>query len=129
MRSIRIRIKSPCQENNNLKQTTVMRAIRILCNNIFSGTLTEYSKQEYSFRYDDEYFSNPSLPPVSITLPKSQQEYKSQFLFPFFTNMLPEGANRKIFCRTFKTEEEDYFGMLMATENLDIIGNVTIKTI
>lgn len=106
-----------------------MRAIRILCNNIFSGTLTEYSKQEYSFRYDDEYFSNPSLPPVSITLPKSQQEYKSQFLFPFFTNMLPEGANRKIFCRTFKTEEEDYFGMLMATENLDIIGNVTIKTI
>ena len=106
-----------------------MRAIKILCNNIFSGTLTECSKQEYSFRYDDEYFSNPSLPPVSITLPKSQQEYKSQFLFPFFTNMLPEGVNRKIFCRTFKTEEEDYFGMLMATENLDIIGNVTIKTI
>ena len=38
----------------------------------------------YLFRYDPTYFVDPSMPEVSATLPKTQREYRSKVLFPFF---------------------------------------------
>ena len=55
------------------------------------GIITELSSNEYKFRYDDEYFNDPSKPSISLTLTKQQQEYTSHYLFPFFANMLSEG--------------------------------------
>jgi len=52
-----------------------MRELKIFCNQIYGGILTEHSKQEYTFCYDDGYFINPSLPAISLTLPKSQQSH------------------------------------------------------
>lgn len=104
-----------------------MREVNIFINNIFAGILIEQSDQKYIFRYNDSYFNNSSFPPVSLTLPKTQQEYTSQYLFPAFTNLLPEGTNRKVFCRLFMIDENDFFGMLLATEKMDMIGNITIK--
>jgi len=98
-----------------------MRELKIFCNHIYAGLLTEHSKQEYTFCYDDGYFINPSLPAISLTLSKSHQSYKSQYLFPFFTNLLPEGANKKIFCRLCKINEEDYFSILSALEIKDML--------
>ena len=60
-----------------------MRELKIFCNHIYAGLLTEHSKQEYTFCYDDGYFINPSLPAISLTLSKSHQSYTSQYLFPF----------------------------------------------
>jgi serine/threonine-protein kinase HipA len=51
-----------------------------------------------------------------------KQPYKSEHLFPFFTNLLPEGANRKVICRELRIDENDFFGMLMATVDTDMIG-------
>lgn len=48
------------------------------------GIITELSSNEYKFRYDDEYFNDPSKPSISLTLTKQQQEYTSHYLFPFF---------------------------------------------
>ena len=45
-----------------------MRELKIFCNHIYAGLLTEHSKQEYTFCYDDGYFINPSLPAISLTL-------------------------------------------------------------
>lgn len=59
-----------------------MRELKIFCNHIYAGLLTEHSKQEYTFCYDDGYFINPSLPAISLTLSKSHQSYTSQYLFP-----------------------------------------------
>jgi hypothetical protein len=42
--------------------------------------------------------------------------------------MLPEGANRKVICRTFKIDEHDLFGILAAMAGKDFIGGVHIKT-
>lgn len=47
------------------------------------GIITELSSNEYKFRYDDEYFNDPSKPSISLTLTKQQQEYTSHYLFPF----------------------------------------------
>ena len=40
-----------------------MRELKIFCNHIYAGLLTEHSKQEYTFCYDDGYLSIlPFLP-------------------------------------------------------------------
>lgn len=104
-----------------------MRQLKVYCSDRYAGMLMEKSKNEYVFRYDDEYYVNSATPSISLTLPKKQQEYTSDYLFPFFTNMLSEGANKKVQCRLLKLDEDDYFGRLMATENMDVIGSVRVK--
>jgi serine/threonine-protein kinase HipA len=98
-------------------------------NKILAGLLTESDNGEYTFRYDDKYFQDSSLPAISLTLPKTKQEYRSATLFAFFFNMLSEGANKAIQCQTLRIDEEDYFGLLLATAHTDTIGAVTVKKI
>ena len=38
--------------------------------------LTEISPTEYVFKYDDTYYADDMQPAVSLTLPKTQQEYR-----------------------------------------------------
>ncbi len=103
--------------------------MEIYRNGILAGTLREENRKLYSFRYDDHYFSDSNMPPVSLTLPKTQQEYRSSFLFPFFFNMLSEGVNRKLQSTQLRIDEDDSFGLLAATAQYDTIGAVTVKPI
>ena len=66
-------------------------------------------------------------PPVSVNLPKSQKAYHSERIFPVFTNMLPEGANRRALCRAKKVDENDFFGMLEMICGMDAIGKFVLK--
>jgi HipA-like protein len=106
-----------------------MRAMEIYRNGILAGTLTEADRQRYVFRYDGKYFNDASKPGISLTLPKTQKEYSSKFLFPFFFNMLSEGANRKLQSTQLRIDEEDHFGLLAATAQYDTIGAITVKPI
>ena len=92
-----------------------------------AGILTEVSPAEYVFRYDDSYFADSKMPAVSLTLPKTQQEYRSAYLFPFFSNMLSEGRNRAVQSRLLHIDEADHFGILLATARTDVAGAVTVK--
>ena len=60
-------------------------------------------------------------------MPKRDMPYKSDSLFPFFTNLLPEGSNRKAICRHFKIDEEDLFSLLEAMAGKDFIGAVELR--
>lgn len=104
-----------------------MRAMEVYRNGIIAGTLIEESRHQFIFRYDDNYFSNISKPAISLTLPKTRKEYRSDFLFPFFFNMLSEGVNRKLQSTQLRIDEEDSFGLLMATAQNDTIGAITVK--
>jgi HipA-like protein len=104
-----------------------MRKVEVYRNGILAGFLTEEDRRNYVFRYDDNYFADSTKPAISLTLPKTIQEYKSEFLFPFFYNMLSEGVNRKLQSTQLKIDEEDNFGLLTATAQYDTIGAVTIK--
>lgn len=73
-----------------------MRKADVYCNELLADTLTEESRTSYLFRYDDKYFYDTNCPPISLTLPKSQQKYNSEYLFPFFYIMLNEGVNKKL---------------------------------
>ncbi len=106
-----------------------MRALEIYRNGILAGILTEENRQHYVFRYDDNYFNDASKPGISVTMPKSQKEYSSKFLFPFFFNMLSEGVNRKLQSTQLRIDEEDNFGLLAATAQYDTIGAITVKPV
>lgn len=104
-----------------------MRKAAIYRDEIRAGTLTEVSRKHFVFRYDDRYYQDAGKPAISLTLPKIQQEYTSEYLFPCFSNMLSEGVNRKLQSTQLKIDEEDDFGLLMATAQWDTIGAVTAR--
>ena len=106
-----------------------MRSLEVYRNGIFAGHLIEENRTQYIFRYDERYYINDTYPAVSLTLPKTQQEYQSEFLFPFFFNMLSEGVNRELQSIQLKIDEEDHFGLLAATAQVDSIGAVTVNPI
>lgn len=106
-----------------------MRKAAIYRNGELVGTLTEESRSSYIFRYDDRWFADVKKPAVSLTLPKTQQEYSSEVLFPFFFNLLSEGVNRTLQSRQLKIDEADHFGFLLATAQYDTIGAVTVQPI
>lgn len=106
-----------------------MRKVAVYRNNIYAGILTEENRGKYVFRYDDAYFTDDTKPAISLTLPKSEKEYHSPVLFPFFFNMLSEGVNRQLQSRLLKVDEQDHFGLLRATAQYDTIGAVTVKPI
>ena len=106
-----------------------MRAMEIYRNGVLAGTLSEENRNSFVFRYDERYFNDTTKPAISLTLPKSKMKYTSQYLFPFFFNMLSEGENRKLQSIQLKIDEEDNFGLLMATAQYDTIGAITVKPI
>ena len=105
-----------------------VRNLDVYYNNIKAGVLTEMNPGTgYTFKYEPEYISS-ELPPISATLPKRGDAFESDSLFPFFSNMIPEGANRGVICRTLRIDEKDFFGILSAMTNKDFIGAVNIRT-
>ena len=87
-----------------------MRKAEVLVNNRLAGILEEKSEGGYQFSY-------------------TQEIYQSEYLFPFFTNMLAEGSNKEVQCRLHKINKNDLFGLLLATAGTDTIGNILIKRI
>ena len=104
-----------------------MRSVKIYQNQNLAGLLIEENSQHYIFKYDLNYFNDSRQKAISLTLPKSQIEYSSPYLFPFFTNMLSEGANRKLQSVQLHIDENDDFGLLMATAQYDTVGAISIK--
>lgn len=107
----------------------LMRQLEVYVNEVKAGLLTEQNPGKgYTFSYSAEYVAS-EFPPVSLSLPKRTETYEAEDLFPFFTNILPEGANRKVICREKRIDENDYFGMLMATVGTDMIGSVNFRKV
>ena len=104
-----------------------MRKLAIYRNGELTGQLVEESPESYVFIYDEMYYHHSEKPAVSLTLKKNKREHRSNYLFPFFYNMLSEGANKKLQCRHLKIDEEDHFGLLMETAHNDVIGPITVK--
>lgn len=106
-----------------------MRKLAVYFNEHKSGILTEKDPgRNYIFTYEHDYLIK-DFPAISLTLPKRKEPYQSNNLFPFFTNLLPEGANRKVICAKRHIDENDLFGILTVIANNDFIGAVHLKTI
>lgn len=106
-----------------------MRKAEIYRNGIFAGILLEENRSSYVFAYDDAYFFNQHLPAISLSLPKNKKEHRSNYLFPFFSNMIAEGANLAIQESYLKIDSDDVLSLLGATAGSDTIGAITVKLI
>jgi serine/threonine-protein kinase HipA len=103
-----------------------MRKAKVLYKNEEAGILTQFENGSFEFVYLDSWAKDSTKPPVSLTLPKIAEPYRSTFLFPFFYNMLPEGSNKQTVCFKLRIDEDDYFGILLATSKTDSIGAVRL---
>ncbi len=106
-----------------------MRQAQVFCNGVLAGLLTETEEGTYVFTYDNLFFLDENRTAISLSFPKSQKKFVSRELFPFFYNMLSEGANKAVQCRSLKIDENDAFGLLLATAHTDTIGAITVKKI
>jgi serine/threonine-protein kinase HipA len=65
-----------------------MRRARIYVHGVLAGVLMEQAPgTDYVFRYEDNYHG----PPVSLSLPLAQREYRFEGFPAFFEGLLPEG--------------------------------------
>ena len=106
-----------------------MRKLEVYRNGILAGILSEEDRKHYVFRYDDVYYNDDRMPAISLTLPKTNKEYLSEVIFPFFSNMVAEGTNLSIQSRYLKIDESDVLKLLAATAIVDSIGAVTFRSI
>ena len=101
-----------------------MRQLGVYNNDVLAGVLKEETPgRGYVFAYSPDYLSSKG------TLPLQSAPYESESLFPFFANLLPEGANRTVICRKFRIDKEDLFGLLSAMSGKDFIGSVNVRAI
>lgn len=103
-----------------------MRKAKILYKNQEAGMLIQHDNGSFTFKYDNSWINDTAKPAISLTLPKSEQEYHSDFLFPFFYNMLPEGSNKQIACKLNRLDINDHFGLLFTTAKNDNIGAIKV---
>jgi serine/threonine-protein kinase HipA len=103
-----------------------MRKAWILYKDEEAGILTQHDDGSFTFNYNDTWLTDNSKPAISLTLPKTDKEFHSKFLFPFFFNMLPEGSNKQVVCKHHRIDLADHFGILMTTAKHDSIGAVRV---
>ena len=102
-----------------------MRECKVYVHDAEAGLLQETDDREYVFTYHDDYQGNP----VCLAMPVRQKVYRSDHLFPYFFNMLSEGANRQVQSTLLHIDEKDDFGIMLATAQYDTIGAVTVKPV
>ena len=102
-----------------------MRECKVYVHDAEAGLLQETDDREYVFTYHDDYQGDP----VCLAMPVRQKVYRSDHLFPYFFNMLSEGANRQVQSMLLHIDEKDDFGIMLATAQYDTIGAVTIKPV
>lgn len=106
-----------------------MRIAKVLYKNQEAGTLSQLDDGSFRFCYASTWLADATKPSISLTLPKRSECYESTHLFAFFFNMLPEGANRDVVCRSNKIDKDDFFGILLHTAQFDTIGAIRILTV
>lgn len=102
-----------------------MRKAKVFLHDRQAGFLIEEKQSEtYCFIYLDEY----NGPPISVTMPINQQNYKFDRFPPLFEGLLPEGVNLEMLLRTKKIDRNDSFSQLMAVGK-DTVGAITVQEI
>ena len=90
------------------------------------GTLVESEAPlQVTFAYDDAYRAAARAVPASLTLPLDGGPWTTVGLHPFFAGLLPEGWLRLLAQSKLRVDENDTFGLLLATA-VDCIGAVEI---
>ena len=101
-----------------------MKAALIQYKGKTAGILKE-TDEGYEYSYAPEYLSSADSQPVSLTLPLSDNLFKSPVLFPFFDGLIPEGWLLDVALRNTDISELDRFSLLLLCCK-DCIGAVSV---
>lgn len=104
-----------------------MKQGEIWVNNALAGILKE-DEEGYHFQYSEKYLKNKDAIPVSLTLPLQATSFQSDYLFPFFDGLIPEGWLLDIVQKNWKINPRDRMELLLTTCR-DCIGNVSVLKI
>lgn len=104
-----------------------MRNAWVLFKGEAAGLLSQHDDSSFTFRYLDAWMADSSKPPISLTLPKTQQEHHAISLFPCFYSLLPEGTNKQVVCKLNRIDQDDHFGILLVTATGDNIGAISLQ--
>ena len=102
-----------------------MRQCKVFIHDLEAGILQETDDRQYVFTYNKRYAGAP----VCLAMPVRTEPYRSAHLFPYFFNMLSEGANRQTQSMLLHIDENDDFGIMLETAQYETIGAVTVKPI
>lgn len=103
-----------------------MKQAKVYYNHILAGTLSQLENGTYHFVYHPDYVANSHYPPISVHFPKTQVSFRSNILFPFFFNLLSEGANKRLQLQQYKIDDTEYIDLLIKTATYETIGAVTV---
>lgn len=101
-----------------------MRKAQILMLDRIAGILEERD-DGYVFQYVPSYLESSDATAVSLSLPIREEPYFDKRLFPFFDGLIPEGWMLNIAERTWKLNQRDRMGLLLACCR-DCIGAVSV---
>ncbi len=105
-----------------------MRKAKVFYNDNLAGILTENNEGEYIFQYDIEYIKNHSEDFITFTMPVREEPYEENRLFPYFEGLIPEGWLLDIASNSWKINQNDRMGLLLACCR-NCIGAVSVEPI
>jgi len=91
-----------------------MRKASIYYKDELAGILTETNDGIYTFQYDTNYIEKHPLWFLTFTMPVTNKIYTDTRLFPFFEGLIPEGWLLDIASKSWKINQNDRMGLLLA---------------
>lgn len=102
-----------------------MRAARIYYKEIEAGILTETDEGTYKFQYLPQYVTTYPGQFITFSMPVALYPYIDKRLFAFFEGLIPEGWLLDIASKSWKINQNDRMGLLLAC-CADCIGAVSV---
>jgi len=106
-----------------------MQEAKVYRNGEEIGLLQKDDVRLYLFQYMPHYLQSEDALSISVHFPLQEEVFSSKTLFPFFFNLLAEGAMKEMQCRELKIDPEDHFTRLIKTTEFNTIGSITLKEI
>jgi len=102
-----------------------MRQAKVYYKEYFAGIIEETDDGEYIFQYDTNYVKQHPKEFLTFTMPVTDKPYIEKRLFPFFEGLIPEGWLLDIASKSWKINQNDRMGLLLACCK-NCIGAVSI---
>ncbi|WP_159637951.1 HipA N-terminal domain-containing protein [Sphingobacterium composti Ten et al. 2007 non Yoo et al. 2007] len=91
-----------------------MRKAIVKYNDTLAGILTETTEGTYIFQYDEAYCVHFPDQFLTFQMPVRTNPYYSVSMFPFFDGLIPEGWLLTIVTESWKLNQKDRMGLLLA---------------
>lgn len=105
-----------------------MRGAHIYYKDLEAGILTETDEGDYTFIYNPDYVAKYPSQFLTFSMPVTNRTYRDKRLFPFFEGLIPEGWLLDIASNSWKINQNDRMGLLLACCQ-NCIGAVSVQPI